>query len=253
VEKKTWPISIPSPTRGEEVSERYLAIETSSPRLSLAAGDEHKILARYEGPLAWRHADTLFDGLRKLLGRLRWTPGSLTGVAVSVGPGSFTGIRIGLSAARALGQSLRIPVVGVPSLQTLAFGAGPRAHWISPMIDALQNKVFTGLYAHKETGELRVIHKEAHIPIEEWVARLKARKIKDLWLTGDAVKVYAPALVKLPGKKLAPAEKRYPSAAALLELARSRLRHAKPGSYKNVFPLYLRQAAALERRKSGRA
>ena len=233
--------------------ERYLAIETSSPRLSLAAGDESRILARYQGPLAWRHADTLFEGMQKLLGRLRWKPRSLTGVAVSIGPGSFTGIRIGLSAARALGQSLRIPVVGVPSLQTLAFGVGPKARWISPMIDALQGKVFAGLYARKTTGELRVVHKEAHLPIEDWVARLKAKRIEVLWLTGDAVNVYASALVKLPGRKLAPAAEGYPNAAGLLELARPRFHKAGKESYKEVFPLYLRQAAVVERRKSGQA
>jgi len=232
------------------LSRRYLAIETSSPRLSLAAGDESRILARYQGPLAWRHADTLFEGLQKLLGRLRWKPESLTGVAVSTGPGSFTGIRIGLSAARALGQSLRIPVVGVPSLQALALGVGPGARWISPMIDALQGKVFTGLYARKATGELRVVHSETHVPMEAWVARLKAKKLEALWLTGDAVKVYAPALVKLPGRKIAPPAAWYPGAAALLELARPRLRKAGNESYKDVFPLYLRQAAAVERRKS---
>lgn len=233
------------------MSEHYLAIETSSPRLSLAAGDDRKILAQYQGPLAWRHADTLFDGLQKLLGRLRWKPQSLTGVAVSIGPGSFTGIRIGLSAARALGQALKIPVAGVPSLRTLALGADPEAQWISPMIDALQGKVYAGLYARTKTGGLRVLHKEAHVPIEDWVTRLKAKKLEALWLTGDAVKVYASALVKLSGRKYA--SDGYPKAAALLELARPGLRHARKDSYKDVVPLYLRQVAAVERLKNGRS
>jgi tRNA threonylcarbamoyladenosine biosynthesis protein TsaB len=227
---------------------RYLAIETSSPQLSLAAGDDERILAQYQGPLAWRHADTLFEGLQKLLGKLHWKPQSLTGVAVSVGPGSFTGIRIGLSAARALGQALHIPVVGVPSLQTMALGTGPQVRWVSPLIDALQGKVFTGLYERKELGALRVIQAETHVPIEVWVERLKAKKLKDLWITGDAARVYAAALQKLSGWKIAPPETFYPRASVLLERARPPLRQAKAGSYKNVFPLYLRPPAMLERR-----
>lgn len=102
---------------------RYLAIETSSPRLSLAIGDEFKIMDAHQGPEDWRHAESLFEGTQKLLSRAGWSIQSLTGVAVSVGPGSFTGIRIGLAVARALGQSLAIPVVGVSALEILAAGA----------------------------------------------------------------------------------------------------------------------------------
>jgi len=91
--------------REDLLKDRLLALETSSPRLSLAAGTFEKVLATYEGPMQWRHAESLFEGLEKLLGDLNWPVRSLGGVAVSVGPGSFTGIRIGLAAARTLGQA----------------------------------------------------------------------------------------------------------------------------------------------------
>src|SRR5437016_4037088 len=99
--------------------QRLLAIETSSPRLSLAVGTENKVLKDYQGPLQWRHAESLFAAMKKLLAAVRWPVQTLTGVVVSTGPGSFTGIRIGLAAARALGQGLKIPVAGVSSLETL--------------------------------------------------------------------------------------------------------------------------------------
>src|SRR5262245_4612994 len=122
---------------------RYLAIETSSPRLSLALGDDHKVLRTYTGAHDWRHAESLFDGIAQLLRRQKWTLQSLTGAAVSVGPGSFTGIRIGLACARALGQGLHVPVVGVSSLEVMAAGAKSRAEWLVPQIDALRGQIFS--------------------------------------------------------------------------------------------------------------
>ena len=88
------------------------------------------MIAAYTGKEEWRHAESLFGGMETLLRRRRWTVQSLSGVAVSVGPGSFTGIRIGLAAARALGQGLRIPVAGVSSLAVMAAGAQTSARWL---------------------------------------------------------------------------------------------------------------------------
>src|SRR5262245_35741211 len=99
-----------------------------------------------DGELAWRHAEALFSSLKTLLSRVRWPVQSLTGVAVSIGPGSFTGIRIGLAVARALGQSLKIPVVGVSSLKCMAADVQIKEGWRSPRIDALRGQVFAGLY-----------------------------------------------------------------------------------------------------------
>src|SRR5262245_664005 len=104
----------------KRLKERYLAIETSSPRLSLAVGNEESVLAAYQGRHDWRHAENIFRTTEKILTRVGWPIKTLTGVAVSVGPGSFTGIRIGLAAARALGQALRIPVTGTSSLEIMA-------------------------------------------------------------------------------------------------------------------------------------
>ncbi len=230
-------------------TERYLALETSSPRLSLAAGDEQRLLASYQGPLEWRHADTLFDGIQTLLGRLRWKASTLTGIAVSQGPGSFTGLRIGLAAARAFGQASRIPVVGVPSLQSLALSAPPGARWINPMIDALRGHVFAALYERQDVTRLKVIHREVHVPLSRWIAFLRRRTRGQVWLTGDALAIYENDLKKIRGVRRAAREEWYPRAEALLVLARGALAKASVMSYKTVIPLYLREAAALERIK----
>ena len=219
-----------SPADGRLSSgDRYLAIETSSARLSLAIGTESAILALHTGAHEWRHAESLFDAMEKLLRRARWSVQSLTGVAVSVGPGSFTGIRIGLAAARAFGQSLRIPVVGVSSLEIMAAGARTKAQWLSPQIDALRGQIFTGLYERTAAGAPRRVLPETMVFPLEWKRVLAKRsKREPVWIS--------------------PLQGCYPEAGVLLEIARPRLLRARPDSYRSVLPLYIRKAAAQERK-----
>jgi tRNA threonylcarbamoyladenosine biosynthesis protein TsaB len=210
-------------------TERYLAIETSSPRLSLAIGDGTNVLASYTGAHDWRHAESLFEGIATLLKRARWPVQSLTGVAVSIGPGSFTGIRIGLAVARALGQSLRIPVAGVSALEVLAAGARTRAQWLIPQIDALRGHVFTAIYARNGSRSLHPIAFEAMVPLEGWIKKVRRRAgRKSLWIS--------------------PLQGCYPDARVLLDLACPKLAKAGPQSYQSVLPLYIRRAAAQERK-----
>jgi tRNA threonylcarbamoyladenosine biosynthesis protein TsaB len=206
-----------------------LAIETSSPRLSLAVGTGDRVLKEYQGPLEWRHAETLFDGLQTLLKQVRWPVQSLTGVVVSIGPGSFTGIRIGMAAARALAQSLHIPIVGISSLETIARGALKPGLQACPILDALRGDVFTALYAMDHQGRVKTVWKECRMPAEELDRKMKARPQGSIRLIKEG----------------------FPRAGILLEAGRLRLERARNGSYEKVVPLYLRSAAAVERRKTG--
>lgn len=232
-------------------SPRYLAIETSSPRLSLAVGTDTEVLKEFQGPLQWRHADNLFQGMRRLLAAVRWPVQSLTGVVVSVGPGSFTGIRIGLAAARALGQSLKVPVVGISSLQTIAYGVLRRnpARVACPCIDALRGEVFTGLYVMDSGGWLKTVWRDCRLSRMDWAARLKSQSTWDIWLAGDAICEREKFPVSAIRQNFHRAEESlwYPRASHLLALGRRKLRKAGPDSYQHVLPLYLRPPAAVAR------
>jgi tRNA threonylcarbamoyladenosine biosynthesis protein TsaB len=230
---------------------RYLAIETSSPRLSLAGGNGTQILASYEGPLEWRHAEVLFQSLETIFKKLRWAPDTLEGVAVSIGPGSFTGIRIGLAAARALGQTLNIPVVGVSSLEAIAYAAPPRARWIAPALDALRGHVFTALYERAPPDRWRCVQKESLVSVEEWPrwAAFKRAFDEPLWVAGDGVALLQSQWNATPALrvKVLPPASGYPHAKTLLVLARKRWQRVN--HYADAAPLYLRRAAAQERRR----
>jgi tRNA threonylcarbamoyl adenosine modification protein YeaZ len=210
--------------------DRYLAIETSSPRLSLAIGDKARVLATFHGSQDWRHAESLFEGIGKLLRQKRWSLQSLTGVAVCIGPGSFTGIRIGLAAARALGQALRIPVVGVSALEAMAAGADAPVRWLAPQIDALRGQVFAALFERHGLSAVRRVFPETMAPADVWRKKVK-RHIgrQPVWIS--------------------PLTGCYPEARVLLDLARAKLDAEGPESYRSVLPLYIRQAAAVERQK----
>lgn len=210
------------------VAKRYLAIETSSPRLSLALGDEKRRVASYHGPHDWRHAESLFDGAQKLLKKARWPIQSLSGVAVCIGPGSFTGIRIGLACARAIGQSLGIPVVGISSLELLAAGARTRHAWRAPHIDALRGQLYAALF--KQEGQtLRRIAKEHLVDGADWPKVVKRMtKQAPVWHSNSV--------------------RDFPDADTLLDLARPRFARAGKTSYESVLPLYIRRSSAEERR-----
>jgi tRNA threonylcarbamoyladenosine biosynthesis protein TsaB len=207
---------------------RYLAIETSSPRLSLAVGNDIKILSTYTGTQDWRHAEQLFQGIKTLLSRVRWKIQSVTGVSVSRGPGSFTGIRIGLAAARALGQSLQVPVVGFSSLEILAAGAKTQAEWLAPQVDALRGQIFSSLFRRNGDGAPHRVLEETMVHTQEWTQRVKRHVGRAaVWIS--------------------PLKGCYPEAKVLLALARPTLAKARSDSYKSVLPLYIRRSSAEER------
>lgn len=119
-----------------------LALDTAAPRLQLA-------LLRADGTtdclieaIERGHAEILFDRTAKLLERNGLAYADLQRVAVTTGPGSFTGVRIGLSAARGLGLALAIPVIGVPSLLAISLG-GPKGAPFSVVLDARRDEEYS--------------------------------------------------------------------------------------------------------------
>jgi len=122
-----------------------LAIDTAAPRLQLALGAADGRLTTLSEDMATGQAERLFPALAELLARAGSAYADLGRIAVTTGPGSFTGLRIGLSAARGLGLALGIPVLGIPSLLALSLGApeGP----VAVLLDARRDEAYLQIFA----------------------------------------------------------------------------------------------------------
>jgi tRNA threonylcarbamoyladenosine biosynthesis protein TsaB len=126
-----------------------LHIETSTKKCSIALSDKNVMLEVMEIGEEMNHTAVLAPLIRSLLGRKNLKPGDLGAVSVSSGPGSYTGLRVGCSTAKAMSYSLGIPMVGVPTLEVLAnegFSRHPEADFMMPMIDARRKEVYTAIY-----------------------------------------------------------------------------------------------------------
>lgn len=139
-------VNRPARTAGNEL---LLAIDTAGPRLQLALAGDAGCDTLVE-PLARGHAEILFARIAALLARNSRGYADLTRIAVTTGPGSFTGLRIGLSAARGLGLARKLPVVGVPSLVAMGL-AGPESGPFSIVVDARRGEAYVQQFAARGT------------------------------------------------------------------------------------------------------
>ena len=131
-------------------------MDTATPVTAVAVGSESGTLAEVAVRHERRHAEVLAPAVRWELDQAEVDPGALAGVAVGTGPGLFTGLRVGVSTAKALAQAWGLPMVAVPSLDLIAFAHRHVHRAICPVIDARRGEVFCALYRHAPGGVVRL-------------------------------------------------------------------------------------------------
>ena len=163
----------------------------------------------------------------------------LTAVAVSTGPGNFTGLRIGLATAKTLAWSLNCPLVPVSTLEVLAARFPGSPDPIGVLMDAKRGEVFWGLFRCPEDRP-QVLEGPLRLPVSELPARLRP----PLLLTGPGLDAHREALARLlpPEIAWAPPESREPRASTLARLARHRLKLGLTANPAQLVPTYLRPA-----------
>jgi tRNA threonylcarbamoyladenosine biosynthesis protein TsaB len=218
---------------------RVLALETSTLAGSVALVEPGRIVSEYALDVGTTHSERLMPTIDRLLADAGWALGSLDGLAVSVGPGSFTGLRIGISTAKGLAFGLGIPVAAVPTLDALAarlpFAAAP----VCPIVKARRDEVYASLYRWVGDAMRREWEYLALSPAE-----LAARLPQDVILLGDGA-----AHVPAPGARLAPVAVRAPSATTVGELGLARLGAGDVVSATELVPCYLRPPEAELKRR----
>ena len=222
-----------------------LSIDTSSQVSSVAVLSAERIAAEISMQGALTHSETLMPHIETALHMARVKKEELEGLAVSIGPGSFTGLRIGLAAAKMMAYALHIPLIAVPTLEALAHHYVCESVRLVPMMDAQKGNVYVQEFAW-ETGvdglTLREMHALSILPLTEVIAALTGTAQPAL-LLGDAMQ--KKNTIELPAHvRLAPIHARMPRAACVGLAGLERLARGDVDDPVAIQPLYLRRSEA---------
>ncbi len=152
---------------------RLLAIDTSTDYLSLAVVDGERAIARIHKSAPRSHSSLLMPMIEKILKRSKTGLKDLDGFCLSIGPGSFTGLRIGASTIKGLAFVTGKPIVAVPTLDAIAEGGKKFCGIICTVLDARKGKVYASVYTSDAKGVVKRISKALLVPIDELLKKLE--------------------------------------------------------------------------------
>jgi tRNA threonylcarbamoyladenosine biosynthesis protein TsaB len=234
-----------SPAGGDVAA---VAIETATETVGVAVRTPDGVEAEFALTGRRRHVETLTPALDHLLAQVGLVPGDLGVVAVDVGPGLFTGLRVGVAAAKGLAQALGIGVVGATSLDVLTAAAADAAHrgLVLTCVDARRGEVFAALHELDADGETVA---EPLAPAlwapDGLAAALGHFGGAPVHAVGDGAQRYGEVLALVPGVEVVTPALSYPPPSTLLRLALARLERGEaPGDAASVVPFYMREADA---------
>lgn len=219
-----------------------LGIETATVQVGCAIGGHEGVLASTHSARGKRHAETLTPAIEFICKQARVELSDIGVVAVDLGPGLFTGLRVGIATAKALAQTLRLPMIGVSSLDLLAFPARFSPRLITSMIDARRGEVFTARYRQVPGGLQRLGEPRVATP-DELASDLQATG-EDVLLVGDGALRYADRFTGMGNVEIVEQGIAHPSARALVQLAHARALREEWVRPWELSPIYMRKPDA---------
>ncbi len=226
-----------------------LAMDTATLVSSVALAAPDRLLAELTLQTRKTHSERLMPHIEQLLTLAETDKAAVGAVAASIGPGSFTGLRIGLATAKALAYALRVPLVGVPTLAALAFGCPVPGALLAPTMDAQKGNIYLALY-HWQGNDLEEVLPPAVMAHEEAAAALAAQPGAVVF--GEAVELYGEAF-RQAGVALAEPHVAMPRAGSVALLGARLLAAGVRHDAMDLAPLYIRRSEAeelWERRRS---
>lgn len=219
---------------------RILAVETATLAGSVAVLDGGRVVGQSLLDIGLTHSERLIAMVDGLLRDCGWEASDLEGLAVSVGPGSFTGLRVGVATAKGLALALGLPVAAVPTLDALAWTLPFADAAVCPLLDARKGEVYLALYRWSADRMER---------LSDYLALSPRAAVE--WLTppvivlGDGVSACRPFLPRLgAGLRVAPASHSMPSAAIVGWLGHAMLESGQSVEADLLGPMYLRPSEA---------
>jgi tRNA threonylcarbamoyladenosine biosynthesis protein TsaB len=226
-----------------------LAIDSATPTAGVALLNENGLLREEFVNYKKTHSETLMPMVHQILSNCDCRLADVSALAVTVGPGSFTGLRIGLAAVKGLSLASGIPVVAVSTLDVLAHNFSYNEALVCPLLDARKQEVYTAFYDTSAFYPLRLSDETACTPaefIQQAKATAAACHKEDFILLGDGFRPYQEYFKQELGSNLyqAPTHLMLPRAAALASLAARKLQRAEIEDVYTLQPHYVRLSEA---------
>ena len=217
-----------------------LSLNTSTKQYSLALLQNETVLGEYLLSSGSSHFRDLMPCIDDLLEKTSLTPEQLEGVTVAIGPGSFTGIRVGLAVAKGLSHGLGIPLIGVPTLAGLASQIPYAREDICPLVTSRKGEVFAALFRRDPDNQLTRIEQDTSLKVADLPILIKRKTI----IIGNDFTAQGPIIRQYVGKKalLAPQNLWNLRASSIGALGFQRLLEGSSDSISELVPIYLRGA-----------
>ena len=215
-----------------------LGIESATSQVGVAVVGHEGVLASAHSARDRRHAENLTPQIRFVCEQARVELSEIGCVAVDIGPGLFTGLRVGIASAMAVAHALGVPMIGVSSLDLGAFAVEHSRRLIVPCYDARRGEVFAAQYRSVPGGVQRVSEPTVATP-DELAAELMAMS-EDILMVGDGSERYRDVFGAISHIEFAGTSLQYPSARSLVELSHPKALREEFVAPNEIVPMYLR-------------
>ncbi|SJZ34348.1 tRNA (adenosine(37)-N6)-threonylcarbamoyltransferase complex dimerization subunit type 1 TsaB [Selenihalanaerobacter shriftii] len=224
-----------------------LALDSSTSVGAISIHNDEGLVAEYNLNLAKTHSQRLMPQIISLMDDVGVTVDDLDGIVVGIGPGSFTGIRIGLATAKSLAQSLEIPIISLSTLDILANELVYIDEYICPIIDARRNRVYTALYHEVDKlGLKKKASKDQMLEVKELAKIILQELSNKVIFIGPATKVYQETIEEILGEQAIFIPNHYdlPRGAVLGRIGSLKLKAGSQHELMDISPNYLKRAQA---------
>ena len=224
-----------------------LAFETSAKAGSVALMDAQKLLGESYQNTGLTHSQTLLTMAENLLKSCGYTPKDVTAVAVAAGPGSFTGVRIGVAAAKGFAWGGDLPCYGVSTLEAMAKQMGVWQGYVCPVMDARRSQVYNALF-HMEQGRCIRVCQDRAISLGDLAAEIK-KLDEPVFLVGDgSILCYNTLQEAVPNLVCPPEHSMHQRACGVAIAAKEQIDRGQSGDAAALTPNYLRLSQAERER-----
>lgn len=214
---------------------KILGIDTSSSNLSIALSDDKTIILSESQFVERRHSSVLVPKIQAMLQKAGIAINRIDGFIVGLGPGSFTGLRIGVSTVKGFGLALGKPCVGIASIDAIAMNNTLACDMVIPIIDAKRGQVYACIYKREGNKFIRLTQ-FLLLPVDELLKKVKGRPV----FLGDGLKLYRGSIERFNKSAIFLGEDCwYPKAEHLIMLGFDNIKRHKNTSMEKLKPLYL--------------